>query len=161
MPRARPLLVATGRRLVWSAVTLVGVIAITFMIANLVPADPAALLAGQTATAEQVEALRAKQGLDQPLPIQLWRYLMRLITGDLGTSLFTARPVSGDLVARLPATIELASVALLISVAIGIPVGVVAALHRNGAVDHLVRIVTVSGFAIANFWLAIILQLLF
>lgn len=152
---------ACSRTLGWAAATMLGVVTITFVISAVVPSDPAALLAGQGATPQQIDELRTKLGLDQPMPVQLARYLGRLVQGDLGTSIFTARPVVNDLLERLPATIELALTALLLSIAIGIPVGVVAALRRNGPIDHVVRVLTVSGFAIASFWLAIILQLLF
>lgn len=159
--------IATGillpvlRRLVWSVVTWLGVIVLTFVVARIVPADPAALLAGPEATPAQVAALRAKLGLDQSMPLQLWHYLVNLAHGNLGKSLFTARPVTDDLSGRLPATIELAGAALLVSIAVGVPVGVLAATRRNSLFDHVVRVLTVSGFAIASFWLAIMLQLLF
>src|SRR5262249_59035021 len=81
-----------------------------------------------------------------------------LISGDLGTSLFTTRPVWDDLSARLPATIELTIAAMVVAVALGIPLGVVAALHRNRAADHALRVVSVAGLAVARFWLAFMLQ---
>src|SRR5204862_3384447 len=84
-----------------------------------------------------------------------------LVRGDLGTSLYTTRPIADDLAARLPATIELTVVAMVASVVIGIPLGVLSALWRNSLLDHAVRVVTVSGLAIASFWLGIMLQLLF
>jgi peptide/nickel transport system permease protein len=156
MPRLWRLL----RRLVWSIATLLGVVCITFTISNIIPADPAALIAGDSASAQQVAAVRTRLGLDQPLPVQLARYVGRLARGDLGASIYTSRPIIDDLRDRLPATVELALTALLLSIVIGIPVGVVAALRRGSLLDHIVRIVTVSGFAIASFWLAIMLQLL-
>lgn len=161
MKRTRAILLDIGRRLGMGLVTILGVLTLTFVITNVIPADPAALLAGEGASNAQVQELRAELGLDQPLPIQLARYLGRLAQGDLGSSLFTARPVVEDLFARLPATIELSAAALLLSILVGIPVGVLSAVHRNSLLDHAVRVVTVSGFAIANFWLAIILQLVF
>ena len=148
-------------RLGWGAVSVFGVIVITFVISRIIPADPAALIAGERATKEQVEALRAVYGFDQPLPLQLLDYLRQLVGGDLGRSLFTSRPVVDDLLGRLPATVELTAFAMALTVAIGIPVGVVSALWRNTWLDHAVRVVTVSGLAIASFWFAIILQLLF
>jgi peptide/nickel transport system permease protein len=158
MPRA---LLATGRRLGQFVVTLLGVVVIMFVVQAVVPADPAALLAGQSATPDQIAAIRTQYGLDQPIPLQFAHYIERLVTGDLGTSLFTARPVLHDLVERLPATMELAITAMLVSLAVGIPLGVVAATHRNSLLDHVLRLVTVSGFAVASFWLAIMMQLLF
>jgi len=149
-----------GRRLLWSCATLLGVVCITFIISNVIPADPASLIAGDSASPQQVAAVRSRLGLDKPLPEQLARYVGRLATGNLGSSIFTSRPIIDDLMDRLPATIELALSALLLSVVVGIPVGVVAALRRGSVLDHVVRIVTVSGFAVASFWLAIMLQLL-
>lgn len=147
------------RRLGWSVLTVAGVVAVTFAISHVVPADPAALAAGERATPEQVAALRAQLGFDKPLIAQLLEYYQRLLAGDLGKSLFTGRPVGADLLSRLPATLELTLAALLLSVGLGVPVGVVAALRRNSWVDHAVRLVTISGLAIASFWLAIVLQL--
>jgi peptide/nickel transport system permease protein len=161
MRQTGQLLIGFSRRLGLGVVTLLGMVVVLFAIQALVPSDPASLLAGPSATPRQVAELRTSLGLDQPLPVQLVRYVRRLVTGDLGKSLFTARPVIGDLAERLPATIELASVALLISISVGVPLGVVAALRRNSLVDHALRVLTVSGFAVASFWLAIMLQMLF
>ncbi len=149
------------KRLAWLVPTVLGVVAITFVISHVIPADPVRLVAGDTATPEQVEALRRELGFDRPLWVQLAVYVKRLASGDMGRSLFTGRPVLEDLVGRLPATIELTLVAMLFTVGLGIPLGVVAAIRRNSLFDHAVRFVTVSGLAIATFWLGIILQLAF
>ncbi len=149
------------KRLAWLVPTVLGVVAITFVISHVIPADPVRLVAGDTATAEQVEALRRDLGFDRPLWVQLAVYVRRLAAGDMGQSLFTARPVADDLLGRLPATLELTLVAMLFTVGLGIPLGVTAALRRNSLLDHAVRVVTVSGLAIASFWLGIILQLAF
>jgi len=149
------------KRLAWLAPTLAGLVAIVFFISRVIPADPVALVAGETASRAQIELLRQKLGLDQPLLVQLAQYYKQLLSGDLGTSLFTTRPVWEDLSARLPATIELTVAAMLVSVVLGIPLGVIAALHRNSFIDHLLRVVTVAGLAVASFWLALLLQLLF
>ncbi|MGE0768080.1 MAG: ABC transporter permease [Hyphomicrobiaceae bacterium] len=148
-------------RLLGGVVTLVGVVIVTFFIVNLIPSDPAAVLAGPGASSEFIAELRTKLGLDQPLLVRLAHYFGRLIQGDLGVSFYTDRPVIHDLLARLPATLELSLAALLLGLGVGIPVGVYSALHRNSILDHAVRAVTVSGFAIASFWLAIMLQLFF
>jgi len=124
-----------------------------------IPGDPAALVAGETATAEQVKAIRTQLGFDQPLHVQLGIYLQQLVTGDLGKSLYSGRRVSQDLIYRFPATLELTLAAMFISVVIGIPLGILSALKRNSLLDHLVRGFTVSGLAIASFWLGIMLQL--
>jgi ABC-type dipeptide/oligopeptide/nickel transport system permease component len=149
------------KRLAWLAPTLAGLVAIVFFISRVIPADPVALVAGETASRAQIELLRQKLGLDQPLLVQLAQYYKQLLSGDLGTSLFTTRPVWEDLSARLPATIELTVAAMLVSVVLGIPLGVISALYRNRFIDHLLRVVTVAGLAVASFWLALMLQILF
>ncbi len=141
--------------------TVAGLVAIVFVISHIIPADPVALLAGESATPEQIEALRADLGFDKPLHVQLFNYYLGLLRGDFGTSLYTTRPILDDLNRRLPATIELTLAAMLLSIVVGIPLGVVSAIHRNSFFDHLLRVITVSGLAIASFWLGIMLQLLF
>ncbi len=149
------------RRLAWFVPTLLGLLAITFVISRVIPGDPVALVAGDLATPAQVEALRRQLGLDRPLPVQFVGYVGALLRGDMGTSLYTTRPIAEDLARRLPATIELTLVAMAFSIVVGIPLGVVSALWRNSILDHALRVVTVSGLAIASFWLGIMLQLLF
>ena len=148
-------------RLAWFVPTLLGLLAVTFVISRVIPADPVALVAGETATPAQVEALRKQLGFDRSLPVQFVEYVSRLARGDMGTSIFTRRPIVEDLAHRLPATIELTLVAMVVSVLVGVPLGVVSALRRNSVLDHALRTVTVSGLAIASFWLGIMLQLLF
>ena len=148
-------------RLVWFVPTLLGLLIVVFVISRVIPADPVMLVAGETATPAQVEALRKQLGYDRPLPAQFVSYVGNLVRGNLGTSLYTTRPIADDLATRLPATIELTLVAMLLSVGIGIPLGVLSAVWRNSLLDHALRVVTVSGLAIASFWLGIMLQLLF
>ena len=148
-------------RVLWFIPTALGLVAVVFFISRVIPADPAALLAGETASREAIDALRTKLGLDRPLITQLIDYYGQLLHGDLGTSLFTTRPVATDLFARLPATIELTLAAMLIAVVLGVPLGVASATHRNSMLDHGLRVVTVAGLALASFWLALALQLVF
>jgi ABC-type dipeptide/oligopeptide/nickel transport system permease component len=149
------------RRLAWFVPTLLGLMVVTFVISRVIPADPVGLVAGETATPAQIEALRRALGYDRPLPVQFVEYVGRLLRGDMGTSIFTRRPIVEDLAHRLPATIELTVVAMVVSILVGIPLGVLSALRRNSVLDHALRVVTVSGLAIASFWLGIMLQLLF
>src|SRR5438477_11022477 len=109
------LLALALHRLAWFVPTLLGLLVVTFVISRVVPADPVALVAGETATPAQVEALRHQLGYDRPLPVQFVEYVARLARGDLGTSLFTRRPIAEDLAHRLPATSEPIVVALLVS----------------------------------------------
>lgn len=150
-----------ARRLVWVPFTLLGLVVLVFMVSHVVPSDPARILAGENATTAQLAALRHEYGFDRPLPVQLLRYIVAVIHGNMGISLYTETPVAGEIWRRLPATMELAFYSMLVAVGLGVPLGVAAALHRNSWFDHVLRVVTVSGLAIAAFWLAILLQLLF
>ena len=109
----------------------------------------------------QVEAVRKRFGLDKPLPQQFVRYVTDVVSGDMGVSLYTQQPLSEDLLTRLPATFELAIAAIIVAVLIGLPLRVVSALYRNSLLDQAVRLVTIAGLAMAAFWLAILLPLLF
>ena len=155
------ILILVAKRLAWFVPTAAGLIAIVFFLSRVIPADPVAMLAGETATPEQVEALRAKLGLDRPLIVQLADYYWQLLHSDLGISIFTNRPVAEDLFANLPATVELTVAAMIVAVLLGIPFGVISALKRNSLLDHALRIISVAGLAVASFWLALILQLIF
>ena len=155
------LLAMIVRRCLWMPPTLLGLALLVFAVSHMIPSDPARVMAGENATPDQIARIRHQYGLDQPLPEQFVHYVRDLLTGNMGTSLFTQRPVADDLWARLPATLELALYAVVLAVAIGVPLGVVAALRRNSLLDHLVRVITVTGLAMAAFWLAILLQLLF
>jgi len=155
------LLVLALRRVAWMPPTLIGLTLIVFTVSHVIPADPARVMAGENASLAQIEALRAKYGLDKPLPQQFVRYVTDVLSGEMGTSLYSQRPVASDLLSRLPATFELAIAAIIVAVLIGLPLGVVSALYRNSALDQAVRLVTIAGLAMAAFWLAILLQLLF
>ena len=147
------------KRIAYFIPTLLGLLILVFLVSRVIPGDPAALVAGETATADQVKAIRTQLGFDRPLYIQFGVYVRQLVTGDLGKSLYSGRRVSQDLVGRFPATLELTLAAMFISVLVGIPLGILSALKRNSLLDHLVRGFTVSGLAIASFWLGIMLQL--
>jgi peptide/nickel transport system permease protein len=141
--------------------SLFGLLVLTFVLIHLVPADPAAILAGDNATPEQMQVIRHRFGLDQPLPIQFLTYLNHAVHLDFGESAYSRRPVAQDIAQRLPATLELVFVSLLIATLVGIPLGTIAATHHNRLPDFAVRVATVAATAVAAFWLAIMLQLLF
>jgi peptide/nickel transport system permease protein len=145
------------RRLVGFAAVLIGVSIITFGLSHLVPTDPAVVALGDHATDEQIDAFREKYGLNKPVPEQYWIYVTNLIHGDLGISLRTRRPVADDLHDFFPATFELSLTALILSILIGIPAGVVSATARNRLPDHMVRIVSLIGGSVPIFWLGLIL----
>ncbi len=119
------------RRLVTLIITLLGIMVVTFFISLVVPMDPLASIAGPQAPQETVERLRILYGFDQPIYVQFGRYMNRLLHGDLGTSFQTGRPVLEDILQYFPATIELATLALIISIIVGIPLGVLSAVYRN------------------------------
>lgn len=147
------------RRLLPLPLVLLGVTVLIFVISYVMPGDPVFLALGDRATAAQRDAMRIQLGLDQPLPVQYLRYLGGLIQGDLGTSFVTKRPVLYDLQKALPASLELSAVALLVAVAIGIPLGVIGAVHANRWPDYLTRIVTLSGVSMERAWTAVLIQL--
>jgi peptide/nickel transport system permease protein len=146
-------------RIVGLLLVVLGITLVTFITLHIFPSDPARLLAGPGATETQLRQIRADLGLDQPLPIQYLRYLGDLTHGNLGTSIQTGQPVANDLVQRLPATLELALVTMVLYIAISIPLGVAAALTRGGPLDLVIRVLSTSGLAVPAFWLGFLLQL--
>jgi len=148
-------------RLIWLPPTLLGILAFVFVLSRVVPVDPAVLAAGENATAAQVEEVRTRFGLDESLPLQFIHYLHDVLRGDLGTSFYTQQPIVHDLIVRIPATLELALAAVLLAALFGIPLGVLAGLHRNTWLDHAVRLFSVFSLALASFWIAMQLQFLF
>jgi peptide/nickel transport system permease protein len=152
---------AVLHRLVLMALMLAGLVLITFGIANIAPADPAALAAGPDATKDMIETIRHEYGLDQPLPSQFVRYVADLAHLRLGRAIQTGNQVADDLARYLPATLEIVLLATLLSVVLGVPGGIAAALWRNSWFDHAIRILAVSGVALPAFWVALIAQLVF
>ncbi|WFY13895.1 ABC transporter permease subunit [Escherichia coli] len=150
------------RQRCWGLVLVVaGVCVITFIISHLIPGDPARLLAGDRASDAIVENIRQQLGLDQPLYVQFYRYVSDLFHGDLGTSIRTGRPVLEELRIFFPATLELAFCALLLALLIGIPLGILSAVWRNRWLDHLVRIMAITGISTPAFWLGLGVIVLF
>ena len=149
------------RRVLLALPALFGLVILTFVLSRVVPGDAAATLAGDAATPAQIADIRARYGLDRPIMEQAVIHVRQVLTGDFGRSIFSGRPVADAILQRLPATLELTFAALLLSTVLGIPLGLLAALNHNGPVDHLVRLLSVGGLAIASFWLAIMLQLYF
>lgn len=136
---------------------------VIFLIANTVPGDPALAALGdmQASDPVQVREFRARWGLDLPLWEQYWLFLQRLAQGDLGISISSRRPVLDDIIDYAPATIELATVAFLLSLAVGLPLGILAAVRRDSWVDHLARGVSLVGVSAPTFWLAFIMLAIF
>ncbi|MDF3016034.1 MAG: dipeptide transport system permease protein dppB [Thermomicrobiales bacterium] len=150
-----------ARRLLLMLVVIFGMSIITFSLSRLVPGNPARLLAGPHARQEQVDALAERYHLTGPVLEQYAVYLSGLVRGDLGLSVTTRRPVAEDLAQFLPATIELTATAFLITVLVGVPVGILSAAKRGGMFDHASRLVSIAGVSLPIFWLGLVLQVLF
>ena len=147
------------RRALTLLLVLFGLSILIFIIARIVPGDPARIALGPLATATQVEELREEMGLNASFPVQLWSYLSGLVQGDLGKSLLTSRPVMDDIRGALPATFELVLVTIILQIFISIPLGVMAAIYRNTWIDNLLRVISLIAVVTPGFVLAIILQL--
>ena len=147
------------RRLITSLLVVLGVITITFAVARIVPSDPASLYAGPRARPAQIEQVRADLNLDAPITTQYTSYLGDLATGDLGISFASKRPIFDDIVDLFPATLELALLATLVSMLIGIPLGVIAASRRNHLGDGGLRLFAMASVSVPVFWAALLLQL--
>jgi peptide/nickel transport system permease protein len=152
------LLTYLARRLVLAVVALFGVVLVAFLVAHMVPADPLAVVLSDQATKDpSIRAAYVKRwGLDRSLPEQFWAYLTNVLRGDLGESFTTRRPVLRDLAQFMPATIELSLAALVVSLVLGIPLGVWAAVRHNRAPDHATRVVALVGAASPIFWTGLI-----
>jgi peptide/nickel transport system permease protein len=149
------------QRLLLVVPTVLGVITLVFLLIHLVPGDPVDVMLGEAARPADKARLRHQLGLDRPLPIQYARYLRRLARADLGRSLHSGRPVRRMIVARYPATLELAGAALLVALLLAAPLGVGAAVRPRSAVDTICRGVAVLGASVPNFWLGPVLILVF
>lgn len=145
------------RRIGGLVFVLFGVSLLTFFLAQIVPADPAATALGSNAREEQIEAYRKQMGLDQPAAVQYVNYVTRLVQGDMGVSIRTRRPVIDDIRDYLPATIELSLAAMLITIVLGVPLGIIAALNRNTWVDGGARIIALIGGAMPVFYVGLVL----
>src|SRR6218665_502912 len=142
-----------GRWLVMMVLTLWGLAALVFTMIKLIPGDEAQVAAGPGASQEQVAAVARRLGLDLPMPEQYINFLLRLVRGDLGTSVVSAKPVLTELTAVLPSTFELMIFASLVGTLIAIPLALVAATYRGKALDGVSRILAVVGGAMPAFWL--------
>jgi peptide/nickel transport system permease protein len=149
------------RRVGQAAVVLLGVSVIVFGLMQLVPGDPVRVALGTRFDQETYEALRARAGLDQPLALQYFQYLGNALTGDLGVSFRTGQPVTDTLTSRLPATLSLATMSLLVALLIAIPLGLVSATRSGKLSDYVATVFSQIGVSIPDFWMAILFILLF
>jgi peptide/nickel transport system permease protein len=149
------------RRLV-ATIPVMAVVAIAvFALLHVTPGDPAVIIAGDYATTEDIARIRTRLGLDQPFHVQVGIWLGRIVRGDLGTSIFSGLPVATLIGQRAATTIWLTLFAMVVSVGIGVPVGVLAAWRRGSWIDRAVMVFAVSGFSMPTFWLGFILVYLF
>ena len=150
-----------GTRLLAALPNLAGVVVITFILTRALPGDPAAYFAGAAATQEAIAQVRAQLGLDKPLLEQFFLYLGGLARGDMGLSLTTGQPVAQELLARLPASLELVFLALLLACAIALPLGVLAATRPGSWIDQVCRLVTTAGVSLPTFFTGLLLSYIF
>ena len=150
-----------ARRIFLLIPVLLGITLISFTISHLIPGNPAALALGPHVHKDQIVAYRHELGLDKPIYLQYWIYLRNLSHGDLGRSLTTHRPVREDLTEYFPATLELTLLALVITIVIGIPLGVISAVKKDHWPDHTSRVFSLTGVSIPIFWLGLLLQMVF
>jgi peptide/nickel transport system permease protein len=140
---------------------LLGVSIVVFFMVRAIPGDPAQLLLGQQATQAQVEQVRENMGLDKPVIVQYGIFLADAVRGDFGDSIVTGRPVTTELLARLPATLELTAFAMLVAILVGVPVGVISAVKQYSLLDKFTSVLALTGISMPIFWLAMILIVIF
>ena len=149
------------RRVVQAVVVLLGVSVVVFALVHLVPGDPIRISLGTRFNQDTYDTLRAASGLDLPLPVQYGRFLSKAVTGDLGVSFRNGDPVTATLLTRLPATLSLAGAALIVALLIAVPLGVVSAVRSGSKMDYAATVFSQAGISIPDFWMAILLILLF
>jgi peptide/nickel transport system permease protein len=158
---SHPVLRFLVRRVLYSLVVLLGVLVVVFALVHLVPGDPVRIALGTRYTPQAYEALRSASGLDRPIVVQFFSYLGKALTGDLGVSFRNGDPVTVTLLDRLPATLSLGVVGVLIALMIAVPAGIYSALRAGRISDTVVRITSQFGVSVPDFWLGILLIALF
>lgn len=151
----------TLRRFAQAIPVLIGIVTITFFLANQIPGDPVEIMLGPTPAQEQVEAIRARYGLDRPIHVRYFTYLSGVATGNLGFSIYYDRPVLEMIMLRLPVTLLLMLSAFAFAVATAIPLGVISAKRRNEPADHVSRVVSLIGVSTPSFWIGLVLIIVF
>lgn len=149
------------RRILLLGLILFGMSIFIFLLTHMIPADPARVAAGQDATVEMVQKIRMEMGLDKPLLIQYYRYVRDLLHGNFGNSIMSRKPIIDELLNHFPATIELSLFSIFFTVVLGIPLGIFSATRRGSIIDHVSRIISLSGMILPVFWVGLMLQLIF
>ncbi|MBI2243119.1 MAG: ABC transporter permease, partial [Nocardioides sp.] len=150
-----------AKRVLASALVMLTITVLTFLMARVVPSNPAVIYAGPKASPETLDRIQSELGLDKPLLVQFFDYLGGLLHGDFGDSLATKQSVLPDLLERLPATLELIATAMTIATVLGVALGVLAARRRSGALDGTIRFLSIGGISMPAFWLGLVLQVIF
>ncbi len=140
---------------------LLGLSIASFALVHVIPGDPALVMLGGEGSPQQVAELRQQLGLDRPLPVRYWEWLTRVVRGDLGESLYNRTRVIDELVWRLPTTLTLVLMSLILSIGIGVPAGIASAVYRNTWIDHAARLLTLVSLSVPSFWLGLMLIILF
>ena len=161
LSRSARLPAAVGSFVVVVALTLLGLLAVTFFIGRVIPIDPVLAIVGDRAPEHVVQRVREELGLNRPLYEQFALYVSKAVQGDFGTSVLTSNPVWDDIKKTFPATLELATCGILIGAGFGVPLGVWAAVRRGGAADHAVRVMGLVGYSVPIFWLGLMALVLF
>lgn len=154
-------MVSLLKRLLGTIPVVFGVLLLTFVLVHSIPGDPVEVMLGESATSADREVLRQNLGLDEPLPIQFFQYVAKVAQGDLGVSIHSKKPIVDLLAERLPATIKLAALALIIAISIGVPLGIVAALKVDRWADSLATVLSLTVSAMPHFWLGPLLMMVF
>ena len=149
------------KRLLGTIPVIFGVLLLTFLLVHSIPGDPVEVMLGESAASADREILRQNLGLDEPLPIQFFQYVAKVAQGDLGVSIHSKKPIVDLLAERLPATMKLAALALMIAISIGVPLGIVAALKVDRWADNLATVLSLTVSAMPHFWLGPLLMMVF
>ena len=150
-----------GKRLLMMIPILLGISFLIFFVMSLSPGDPARMILGENVPQEQVEQLREEMGLNDPLLVQYGRFIWNALHGDLGNSYRTGLPVTEEILARFPATVKLATGAVLIAILVGIPIGVISAVKQYSLVDNISMMISMVLTSMPGFWYGLMLMLLF
>ena len=154
-------MVSLLKRLLGTIPVIFGVLLLTFLLVHSIPGDPVEVMLGESAASADREILRQNLGLDEPLPIQFFQYVAKVAQGDLGVSIHSKKPIVDLLAERLPATMKLAALALMIAISIGVPLGIVAALKVDRWADNLATVLSLTVSAMPHFWLGPLLMMVF
>ena len=150
-----------GRRLIQLIITMLGIVTVAFFLMRAIPGDPAAYILGDYATKEALATLRSQLGLDRPVVEQYLIFLGRALTGDLGSSVVTGQPALAEITSSLPSSAALAVLGLLIAIAIGIPLGIMSAIHQGTWVDITIMLGALAGISFPVFWFGLVAILVF